>query len=255
MAPPQPALIARDLYKGFGAGRRSFTILHGVSMEVARGETVFLVGPSGSGKTTLLSILGCILSADQGTLQALGRLTKDMKPSAQAAFRRQHFGFIFQTFNLFPTLSARDNVRLGLTMTGLSLAAAGHRADAVLDRVGLAERAHHRPGLLSTGECQRVAIARALANNPALLFADEPTASLDAENGQSVMELISQLVRENGTTLVVVTHDQRIYKFADRILQLENGRLTDTVGSVSQEWPVMGRAAEQTPLLENGYVT
>ena len=219
------SIRAENISKSFGTGTRRAPILQGVSMEVEQGEAVFLVGPSGSGKTTLLSVLGCILTPDQGNIRVLEQEVSRLTPEQQAAFRRRHFGFIFQTFNLFPGLSALDNVRLALCMQGRSNRDASARAAELLDQVGLGRRARLRPGQLSTGECQRVAVARALANDPAIVFADEPTASLDAENGQNVMRLLTGLVSERGVTLVVVTHDNRIFPFADRILRLEDGRL------------------------------
>jgi putative ABC transport system ATP-binding protein len=213
------------VYKSFGAGPHLTPVLRGVSMQAARGETVFLVGPSGSGKTTLLSILGCILTPDRGSVQVLGREIAGLTPAELTAFRRDNLGYIFQTFNLFPTLSAQDNVSLALTMRGQSLKAAGAKSADLLNQVGLWHRRKARPAQMSGGECQRVAIARALADDPAVLFADEPTASLDAENGQAVMKLITKLVRDRGLTLMVVTHDNRIFSYADRVLRLEDGRM------------------------------
>jgi putative ABC transport system ATP-binding protein len=226
MGIPGPALLARDVYKSFGTVPRRTPILRGVNVEVAPGETVFLVGPSGSGKTTLLSVLGCILTPDQGMVQVLGQQAAGLKPEQLTALRRRSLGFIFQSFNLFPTLSALDNIRLVLSMRGVPRKAARDQALDLLDQVGLGPRAQLRPAQLSTGECQRVAVARALADDPAILLADEPTASLDADNGQAVMQLLIRLVRERHTTLIVVTHDSRIFPFADRILRLEDGRLT-----------------------------
>src|SRR5262245_1762924 len=220
------AILIRDVYKSFPIGADLVPILRGVGLGVNRGETVFLVGPSGSGKTTLLSILGCILSPDQGYVQILGQEVSRLNPEGLTAFRRQYLGFIFQSYNLFPTLSALDNLRLTMAMRGATLQAATERASELLDQVGLSRRLHLKPAQLSTGECQRVAIARSLANEPSLLLADEPTASLDAENGQNVMRLLSGLVQDRNVTLVVVTHDNRIFSFADRILRLEDGRLT-----------------------------
>jgi putative ABC transport system ATP-binding protein len=220
-----PAIRVHEIHKEYGVGPRRASVLQGVSLEVPRGETVFLVGPSGSGKTTLLSILGCILTPDRGTVEVFGQEISGLSRDELTAFRRNHLGFIFQTFNLFPTLSARDNVSLALTMRHMPLGAAKRRAAELLAQVGLSQRAHLRPSQLSTGECQRVAVARALANDPVVLFADEPTASLDAENGQAVLRLLTGLVRERGLTLVVVTHDNRIFPLADRILRLEDGQL------------------------------
>ncbi len=224
MAYTQPALRAADIHKSFGS--RRVPILRGISLEVDAGETVFLVGPSGSGKTTLLSILGCILTADRGRLEVLGEDVTSLAAEPLTLFRRNHLGFIFQSFNLFPNLSALDNICLTLAMRGVGLRQATRQARELLEQVGLAERARLRPAQLSTGECQRVAVARALADSPAVLFADEPTASLDAENGQAVMGLLAGLVRERGAALVVVTHDNRIFSYADRILRLEDGRIT-----------------------------
>jgi putative ABC transport system ATP-binding protein len=221
-----PAIIADDLCKGFGSGERKSSVLRGVSLKINRGESIFFVGPSGSGKTTLLSILGCILTPDAGRVRVLDHDVNAMTADQRNAFRRSRLGFIFQNFNLFPTLSALDNIRLMLCMHGLKLAEATDRSANLLNQVGLWHRSHLRPAQLSTGECQRVAVARSLAANPVILFADEPTASLDAENGQAVLKLLTRLVEYRGVTLVVVTHDSRIYPFADRIIRVEDGKLT-----------------------------
>ena len=235
-----PTIVAENITKSFGASQRRQLILRGVSLSVSAGEVVFLVGPSGSGKTTLLSILGCILTPDSGSVQVLGKEVSRLDAQQLTAFRRHHLGFIFQSFNLFPTLSALDNIRLSLTMRGGSLRTATRQAADLLDQMGLGRRSHLRPAQLSTGECQRVAIARALADCPAVLFADEPTASLDAENGQAVMTLLTRLARERGVTLVTVTHDNRIFPFADRILHLEDGYLT-------REWSAPHSTARRPP--------
>jgi putative ABC transport system ATP-binding protein len=222
-------------------------------MQASRGETLFLVGPSGSGKTTLLSILGCILTPDHGSVQVLGQEVAGMTPQELAAFRRDNLGFIFQSFNLFPTLSAADNIALSLTMRGVPSRDAWRQSNDLLSQVGLRHRRGARPGQMSGGECQRVAVARALAGDPAVVFADEPTASLDAENGQAVMKLLTRLVRERGVTLVVVTHDNRIFPYADRVLRLEDG-------CMAHQWvpgegpddppPAGGRNPEQPRLLK-----
>jgi putative ABC transport system ATP-binding protein len=246
MTAPDRMILAEGVGKHFGTGQKRSVILRGVSLAVDRGETVFLAGPSGSGKTTLLSILGCILTPDEGRVRVLGRDVGRLSPQQLTAFRREHLGFIFQSFNLFPTLSALDNIRLALTMRGTSLRLATRQAGDLLNQMGIGHRSHLRPGHLSTGECQRVAIARALADGPALLFADEPTASLDAANGQAVMQLLRGLVRQRGLTLVVVTHDNRIFPYADRILHLEDGELThewtaDEPATASVHDPVVTR--------------
>jgi putative ABC transport system ATP-binding protein len=219
------AILARGVHKHFGSGPHRTTVLQGAGLGIARGEIVFLVGPSGSGKTTFLSILGCILTPDEGSVQVMGHEVARMTPAELTAFRRAHLGFIFQTFNLFPTLSALDNVALTLAMRGKRASEAAQQSFEHLRRVGMEHRAHVRPAQLSTGECQRVAVARALVNDPDILLADEPTASLDAPNGQAVMQLLIDLVRQRGVTLVVVTHDNRIFPYADRIVHLEHGRL------------------------------
>jgi len=220
-----PAVEVRDVRKSFGSGAGRLPILRGIDLTVERGETVFLVGPSGSGKSTLLSILGCLLTPDGGTVGVLGKDVLAMSPEERTAFRRDHLGFIFQSFNLFPTLSALDNLCLAMTVRSVGLRQARARAEKLLEQVGLGRRARQRPAQLSTGECQRVAIARSLANNPTVLFADEPTASLDAENGQIVLGLLASLVRVRKSALVVVTHDERIFPFADRIVKLNDGRV------------------------------
>ena len=225
-------IVARNVVKSFGSGRDRVQIVRDVSLSVGAGETVFLVGPSGSGKTTLLSILGCILTADEGSVEVLGQDVTRMGREDLSEFRLNHLGYIFQTFNLFPTLSALDNVQLSLAIRGIPRPAARARAAELLDRVGLSHRLRSKPSRLSTGESQRVAIARALAGNPSVLLADEPTASLDAENGQAVMKMLADLARDDGLSLLIVTHDNRIVSFADRILRLEDGRLAGPGGGV-----------------------
>lgn len=232
-------IVAENISKSFGTGSRRAVILRDVSLSVSAGEVVFLVGPSGSGKTTLLSILGCILTPDRGRVEVLGKEVSRMDARQLTTFRREHLGFIFQSFNLFPTLSALDNIRLAVTMRGGSLRTSTRQAADLLEQMGLGQRGHLRPAQLSTGECQRVAIARALADCPTILFADEPTASLDAENGQAVMTLLTGLARERGATLITVTHDVRIFSYADRILHLEDGALTG-VQSANRLRPLAG---------------
>lgn len=241
-----PTIVARDVHKSFGNGRTRAPVLRGVSLELARGESVFLIGPSGSGKTTLLSLLGCILTADRGHVEVLGQDVSRFGPEQRAEFRRNHIGFVFQNFNLFPTLSALDNVRLALCIRGVAARAAKGRAGELLEQVGLSHRARLRPSRLSTGECQRVAIARALAGDPAILMADEPTAALDAENGQAVTRLFTGLVRDRCSTLLIVTHDNRIFPFADRILRLSDGRLSSGEAPVRQRALADVRSAART---------
>jgi putative ABC transport system ATP-binding protein len=254
MTTPQRTLAAYDVHKSFGSGAHCSPVLRGVSIEASRGETIFLVGPSGSGKTTLLSVLGCILTPDRGEVEVLGRAVAGMTPAELTDFRRENLGFIFQSFNLFPTLSAVDNVALSLTMRGVSFREAVRRSGELLNQVGLWHRRKARPAQLSGGECQRVAVARALADDPAIVFADEPTASLDAENGQAVMKLLTRLVRDRGATLVVVTHDNRIFPYADRVLRLEDGCMAHewvpTEGSADTAEPPAGLNPERLRFLK-----
>lgn len=223
---------AEGLCKSYGRGATMTPVLSGVDLMVRRGECVFLAGPSGSGKTTLLSILGCILSPDGGTIRVLGEDLRSLDAKGHIAMRRDRIGFVFQRFHLIRGLSASHNVCVPLTLRRVAQRAARSRASDLLEAVGLADKAHLHLRNLSAGQCQRVALARALVGDPQLVLADEPTASLDAANGQEVMALMRRLTTEKGRTAIVVTHDQRIFHFADRICWLENGRVADTrVGS------------------------
>ena len=218
-----PVLIARNIVKELGHGPAMVRALKGVSLELFPGELTLLMGPSGSGKTTLLSILGCILAATSGTLSIAGQSTEGMKPEALADLRRQHAGFIFQGYNLFPTLNAEENVRLALEVRGLKGTEQIVRAQRALQQVGLGHRMRSVPSHLSGGEKQRVAVARAIASQPSLILADEPTAALDSENGQQVMALLSEIARNSTHAVLAVTHDPRTIPYADRILRIEDG--------------------------------
>jgi putative ABC transport system ATP-binding protein len=220
-----PAIAARGVTKVFGSGALAYQALRGVDVEVAQGELVMLVGPSGSGKTTLLSILGCVLTPTAGEVALFGRSIAHAKESELPALRRALIGFVFQGHNLIASLSAEDNVRLVLETRGASRSAARAEARALLARVGLADRASARPAQLSGGQRQRVAIARACAGTPPLILADEPTAALDAVAGLEVTQLLTDLARERGATVMIVTHDNRIFQFADRIIRIEDGHL------------------------------
>ncbi|MFZ5831622.1 MAG: ABC transporter ATP-binding protein [Planctomycetota bacterium] len=222
-----PAVVVEGVWKSYERGATSTPVLRGVSLEVASGECVYLAGPSGSGKTTLLSIIGCILTPDSGSVEILGADVLALDAAARANLRRDRLGFVFQRFHLIRGLNALNNVSLPLTLRGLSRRQAAPRAMELLEAVGLADKARAQPQNLSAGQCQRVALARALAGDPDLILADEPTASLDAENGQQVMHLLRRLTTDLGKTVVVVTHDHRILHFADRVVRLENGTLSD----------------------------
>jgi len=221
------AIDARGVGKVFGAGALAFRALDAVDFQVSPGELVMLVGPSGSGKTTLLSILGCVLTATDGELRLFGERVSGRPERELPLLRRALIGFVFQGHNLIGALSARDNVRLVLESRGTTAHAARAEADALLAAVGLADKRDRLPAELSGGQRQRVAIARALAGAPPLVLADEPTAALDAHAGLEVTELLTRMCRERGTTVVVVTHDNRIFHLADRIVHIEDGRIVD----------------------------
>jgi putative ABC transport system ATP-binding protein len=218
---------ARGIIKEFGIGEARVRVLNGIDWEVAGGEMTFLVGESGSGKTTLISILAGILTPTAGEVEVLGTALQQLSQARLAAFRRQNVGFIFQQFNLLPTLSVVDNAAIPLLANGVPMRAARDRAMALLERLEIAQHARKMPTLLSGGQQQRVAIARALVHEPALLVCDEPTASLDARTGQEVMELLRAAATEGGRAVIVVTHDSRIFRYADRLTTIEDGRLSD----------------------------
>ncbi len=221
------AVCVRNLHKAYRNGNVVAPVLNGVELAVERGQCVYLAGPSGSGKTTLLSVLGCILSPDDGEVEIYGHEIAALDEAQRIEFRRRLIGFVFQRFHLIRGLSALQNVCVPLMIRGMSRRSAERRARELLEAVGLADQATVHPQNLSAGQCQRVAMARALVGDPELILADEPTASLDARNGQEVMELLRRLTTQEGRTAVVVTHDQRIFRFADRVYWLENGRIAN----------------------------
>ncbi|MHB1038345.1 MAG: ABC transporter ATP-binding protein [Pirellulales bacterium] len=223
--PNEPPIVVQDLHKAYGRGASSTLVLEGVDLVIERGQCAFLVGPSGSGKTTLLSILGCILTSDQGSVRILGQDLGRLDNHQRTLLRRDRIGFVFQRFHLIRGLTALENVYVPLTLCGVSARVAARRAAELLDAVGLTGKAASHPRNLSAGQCQRVALARALAVNPDLILADEPTAALDSTNGTEVMKLLRQLTTAEGRTAVVVTHDTRIFDFADKIFHLDNGRI------------------------------
>ena len=213
------------LTKTFGDGQNKTTILNEVSLHVAQGEFLMLVGPSGSGKTTLLSLIGCALRATSGSIRLYDTEITSKKDAELPDLRRSHIGFIFQGHNLIASMSATENVVFQLQMRGVSTEDAVVEAHRLLDRVGLFDKRDAKPGELSGGQRQRVAIARAIAGRPPIILADEPTASLDHKSGALVTELLRDLAGEMGHTVVVVTHDSRIFDLADRIEHLEDGRI------------------------------
>jgi putative ABC transport system ATP-binding protein len=216
---------ATGLNKTYRNGTVAARVLQGIDLHIARGECLFLVGPSGSGKTTLLSILGCVLSPDDGVLEILGEDVTRYSSTEQARFRREKVGFVFQRFHLFDALTAAENVRVAFDLMGVPAAASARKSLELLSLVGLEEKADSRVTQLSMGQRQRVALARALAGDPELILADEPTASLDADSGYNAMRVLKELCQSMRKTVIVVTHDDRILPIADRILKLADGRI------------------------------
>ena len=221
------AIEARGVTKVFGKGALAFHALKGVDFLVGEGEFVMLAGPSGSGKTTLLSILGCVLSPTGGEVKILDERVSKLKESELPLIRTSYIGFIFQGHNLLASLTAAENIMLQLELRGVPTKAARVEALELLAKVGLGDKADRKPMELSGGQRQRVSIARALAGSPPLILADEPTAALDAENGKLVTEILRDLARERGHTVVVVTHDNRIFHLADRITYIEDGLIQE----------------------------
>lgn len=219
----EPVIEVVNVVKLLGKGAAQVQALKGVSLALKGGELTLLMGPSGSGKTTLLSILGCMLTPTRGTVRMRGRSTEGAGPEALAKLRREHVGFVFQSYHLFPTLTASDNVRLALDVRGENSARAVGKASDALAMVGLAHKRDAFPLELSGGEQQRVAIARAIVGQPSAVLADEPTAALDGENGNAIMALLAEIAKDSSRGVLVVAHDARILRFADRVVHIEDG--------------------------------
>ena len=211
--------------KSFTEGRETVSVLKGIDFETSRGEIVALEGPSGSGKTTFLSILGGILTPSAGEVIIDGARINAGQSRALADIRRRSLGFVFQQFNLFPALTALENVEYALNVKGMRSSAAHEEAERVIEAVGLADRKHFLPRDLSGGQKQRVAIARALAGNAPILLADEPTANLDSVVGTQVLEMFRSLAKKENRALVIVTHDPKVRSIADRVVKIHDGRL------------------------------
>ncbi|HEV2531849.1 ABC transporter ATP-binding protein [Phenylobacterium sp.] len=221
----QTALVASGLSKRFKTGRTYIEVLRAVDFDALHGEVTMVMGPSGSGKSTLIAALSGLLKPDSGSVQAMGQDLWSLRPGRIDRFRLDHCGFIFQGFNLFPALTALQQVQIVLKYQGVPKAEARRRAADALSEVGLDNRMNQRPSELSGGEKQRIAIARALAKNPNLLFADEPTSALDGENGQIVIKLLQRAAKQHGAAVICVTHDPRLEAYADRVIQIEDGRI------------------------------
>lgn len=225
MSPEPLAIQARGLCRRFREGAREHIVLDGVDLDIRRGETVALRGRSGSGKSTLLNLIGGIDAPDAGSVTVAEIDLTGLAERERTLFRRKHIGFVYQAFNLVPTLNVADNVRLVLELNKIPADEATARIDELLEAVGLGDRAESFPDVLSGGEQQRVAIARALCHEPTVLLADEPTGNLDDASADAVLTLLDELVRSSGHTMLIATHSVHVASHCDRILELHNGRL------------------------------
>lgn len=219
------AVRCRGVTKHYGEGPSRVTALRGIDLDVRSGELMMMVGPSGCGKTTLISVIAGILDRDEGECSVFGADFSTLRARERTAYRGRNIGFVFQAFNLLPTLTAAENVAVPLMILGVPCLRAVKQGKEMLARVGLGDRSHALPSQLSGGQQQRVAIARALVHDPRLIVCDEPTSALDHETGHRVMELFKEIAVRPGRALVIVTHDQRIFSFADRIARLDDGRV------------------------------
>ncbi|GAA5119105.1 ABC transporter ATP-binding protein [Luteolibacter yonseiensis] len=243
--PPSDNIVidVRHVEKSFGDGSNRIHVLKRVDFQAQTGEITMLVGPSGCGKTTLLSAIAGTMRVDSGEIRVFGHSLEKMSGPALTRFRAQKIGFIFQQFNLIPTLTVAENVGVPLLIQGLSNGKALKRSRDILEKVGLGDRWKERPNKLSGGQQQRVAIARALVHEPPLVICDEPTAALDAQNGEIVMDLFRQVARSADRSVIIVTHDNRIFSYADRIARMDDGEIVevkeqDTGGQPHFEHPV-----------------
>lgn len=218
-------IAVSNLYKTYVAGDTEVRALRGVSLDIEKGEFISLAGPSGSGKTTMLNIIGCIDSADEGDVTIAGRSVMNLRKDDQAAFRRDNLGFVFQSYNLIPVLTAFENVAFSLNLMGIGDAETKERTMDILREVGLEGMEGRRPNKLSGGQQQRVAIARAIVKDPAILLADEPTANLDSNTGREILELMKALNEKHQSTFVFATHDPMVMDFAGRLVQLHDGEI------------------------------
>jgi len=234
------AVACSRVTKHFGEGENRVEVLRGVDLTIPFGEMTLLVGPSGCGKTTMLSVIAGLLDRSGGELNVLGRDLAELSGSQAVLFRRKNLGFVFQQFNLLPSLTAAENAAVPLLAAGVKKKEAVDQARALLDELGLGPRAHAFPNQLSGGQQQRVALARALVHDPRLVVCDEPTSALDHETGQVVMELLTRIAVKPGRAVVVVTHDSRVFGFADRIAHMDDGR----IGAISIQQSAISQKLE-----------
>jgi len=218
-------ISCKDIKKTFNSGDAEVKALQGVTLDIYEHELLMLVGPSGCGKTTFVSTITGLLNFDSGSCKVLGKEISTMRDEEKTAFRGKNIGFVFQAFNLLPSLTALENTALPLIIAGVKMAKALAQAKEMLKAVELEQKANVKPNNLSGGQQQRIAIARALVHNPKIVICDEPTSSLDHKSGQIVMELLKKIIKEKGATMIVVTHDNRIYKYADRMAYMEDGKI------------------------------
>ncbi len=230
----ETAVALRGVTKSYDVGEARVTALRGIDLDVNTGELLMLVGPSGCGKTTLISVIAGILDHDEGRCSVFGRDMDEMRGAAKTLWRGNTLGFVFQAFNLLPSLTAAENVAVPLLLRDVPRKQAVERASELLERVGLGARAKAKPSQLSGGQQQRVAIARALVHEPKLIVCDEPTSALDHHTGASVMEILREVALGGERTLIVVTHDARIFSYADRIAAMDDGQISKIVRSADQ---------------------
>ncbi len=221
----EKVVSCQNIVKIFNKGEAEVRALRGICLEMYKNELLMLVGPSGCGKTTFVSVLSTLLDFEEGSCEVLGIDIKGMNDAEKTVFRGESIGFVFQSFNLLPSLSAVENIALPLTIAGVKREKALHSAREILEAVELADKADFKPNKLSGGQQQRVAIARALVHKPKLIICDEPTSSLDHKSGQVVMQLLKKIIKERETSMIIVTHDNRIYEYADRIATMEDGTI------------------------------
>jgi putative ABC transport system ATP-binding protein len=231
------AVRCRGITKSFPAGDGTIEVLHGIDLDVPAGELTMLVGPSGCGKTTLISIIAGILSPMKGIVETCGRPITALRDAEKVAFRRKSIGFVFQHYNLLPALTAAENAAIPLVAAGMPMTRAASEAGAILARIGMGKHLNKLPNQLSGGQQQRTAIARAIVHAPHLIVCDEPTAALDAEAGQIVLEILREAALAPGRAVIVVTHDSRIYRFADRIVAMEDGRIRSVRSAPPGQFP------------------